>query len=206
MQNVDIVRVIDQDGVRGSVDRQALLHTNDERVLVRFDNGQTALVEKRLLEAQPDGSYRLNVSIGIHNQVSSYDANAVIVPVIEEEIEVGKRVVERGKVRIAKTVSEREVLVDQPLMHEHVEVNRVPVNRMVDQAPAIRYEGDTMIVPVLEEVVVVEVRLMLREEVHVVRRREETHEPQRVVVRREDVSVEALHDPNTSTLTTDLPE
>jgi stress response protein YsnF len=77
-------------------------------------------------------------------------------------------------------------------MQEHVEVNRVVVNQIVDEIPPIRYEGDTMIVPILEEIVVIDVRLIVREEVHIVRHREELHEPQRVVLRREEVQIEAV--------------
>jgi stress response protein YsnF len=76
-----------------------------------------------------------------------------------------------------------------PLSRERVEVERVAVNRIVEQAPAVRTEGDVTIIPVLEEVLVVEKRLMLREEVRLVRRREETREQQTVTLRKEEVEV-----------------
>jgi stress response protein YsnF len=86
------------------------------------------------------------------------------------------------------------VLVDQPLAEEHVDIDRVVVNQMVDEPPPVRYEGDTLIVPVLEEVIVVDVRLMVREEVRITRRREQVHKPQSVTLRREDVIVEPVPD------------
>jgi uncharacterized protein (TIGR02271 family) len=111
------------------------------------------------------------------------------VPVIEERLEVGKREVEAGVVRARKVVHERQEAVDVPLARERVEVERVPINRVVDQAPAVRTEGDVTIIPVVEEVLVVEKRLMLREEVRLTKRREETHEQQTVTLRREEVEI-----------------
>ena len=61
---------------------------------------------------------------------------------------------------------------------ESVEVTRVPVNREIDTAPSIRTEGDVTIIPVVEEVIVVEKRLVLKEEIHL-----------RRTVTREDVAV-----------------
>jgi uncharacterized protein (TIGR02271 family) len=115
---------------------------------------------------------------------------AVVVPVMEEELRVGKRVVETGRVRVTKTVSEREELVDVPLMREEFDVERVPVNAFVDGPVAPRHEGETLVVPVLEEVLVVEKRLLVREELRITRRTSEEHRPQRVTLLSEEVSVE----------------
>jgi len=59
----------------------------------------------------------------------------------------------------------------------------------------VRYEGDTIIIPVLEEVLVVEKRLMLKEEIHITQHHEEFHQPQHVVLRNEDIAVERLAPP-----------
>lgn len=53
----------------------------------------------------------------------------------------------------------------------------------------MRREGDLMIVLVLEEVIATEKRLMLREGLHVRRRRVETRKPRHVTLRREEVTV-----------------
>lgn len=122
------------------------------------------------------------------------DRQPIIVPVIAEQLEVGKREVERLGVRLTKTVSERTETVEVPLIHQHIEVERVPVNRPVDAAPEVRFEGDTMIVPVLEEVLVTEKRLVLREELHIRKRQVEDRIPHRVVLRREHIAVEQRPD------------
>ncbi len=117
-------------------------------------------------------------------------AEEVVIPVVAEELAVGKREMETGRVRVIKTVREREELVDEPTIRDEVHVERVPINQFVETAPAIRHEGDTMIVPVLEEVLVVEKRLRVKEELHITRLRVQERSPQRVTLRTEDVAVE----------------
>jgi len=51
-----------------------------------------------------------------------------------------------------------------------------------------------MIVPILEEVLVVEKRLVLKEELHIRRRRAEVSNPQRIVLRTEEATVEHVKD------------
>jgi uncharacterized protein (TIGR02271 family) len=86
----------------------------------------------------------------------------------------------------------REEVVDQPLLSEEVSVERVPINRFVDEAIPIRYEGDTMIISLLEEVPVVEIRLVLREELRITKRQVEARRPARVTLRHEEATVEHL--------------
>jgi uncharacterized protein (TIGR02271 family) len=112
--------------------------------------------------------------------------------VLQEELEVGTRVVETGRVRIQKLVHEREELVDPPLQREEIVVERVPVNRIVEGPVAVRSEGDTLIIPLLEEVLVVEKRLLLKEELHLTKRQVEVHSPQRVRLRREEAVIERI--------------
>lgn len=71
---------------------------------------------------------------------------------------------------------------DEPLFQEDVEVERIPVNRFIDGPVETRQEGDLTIVPVVEEVLTVQKRLLLKEEVHIRRRRAEVREPRRVVL------------------------
>jgi len=117
----------------------------------------------------------------------------IVVPVYQEEAWVGKRLVETGHgVRIHKTVAEHPVRIDERLLRDAVEVNHVPVDRIVplDQAPATRYEGDTLVVPILEEVLVVERRLRIKEELRITRTRREEHHAETILLKSEQVSVE----------------
>jgi uncharacterized protein (TIGR02271 family) len=116
----------------------------------------------------------------------------VVVPVVEEEVSLDRRWVETGRVRVSKRVNERVEVVDEPLLLEEVHVERVPVDRVVDGPVPVRYEGDTMIVPLFEEVLVVEKRLVLKEELRITKRRREERSPQEVTLRSEEARVERL--------------
>ena len=124
------------------------------------------------------------------------DRNAqdtVTVPVLQEDARVERRVVDTGRgVRIHKSVAEHPCQIDERLAHDEVQVSRVPVDRIValDQAPATRYEGDTLVVPVLEEVLVVERRLRIKEELRITRTRREERHFDTVLLKQEQVSVE----------------
>ena len=67
-------------------------------------------------------------------------------PAIAEELKVSIREVERVGLRVTKTISERVETVHIPLLEEHIEVQRIIVNQLVDAVPAVRYEGDVMMV------------------------------------------------------------
>ena len=98
--------------------------------------------------------------------------------IVEEELHVEKRQVATGRVTVRTTTEVSEEVARATLAGESVEVTRVPVNREIDAAPSIRTEGDVTIIPVVEEVIVVEKRLVLKEEIHL-----------RRTVTREDVAV-----------------
>ena len=119
----------------------------------------------------------------------------VVIPVLHETIHIGKRRVESGRVRVHKTVSERDEAVEVVLKRQDLEVERVPVGRVVDRAPAPREEAGTLIVPVIEEVVVVEKRLMLKEELHIRRKNTERTVRETVRLRAETASVEHVPAP-----------
>jgi len=116
----------------------------------------------------------------------------IVVPVIAEVLEVGKQTVVTGGVRLTKRVTEREETVDEPLLQETVHVERIPVNQIVAETPEVRQEGDTLIVPILEEVLVVEKRLLLKEEVRIQRIQSEARKPQQVTVRTEQAVIEEI--------------
>jgi uncharacterized protein (TIGR02271 family) len=90
---------------------------------------------------------------------------------LAEELAVGKEAVETGRVRVSKETHTREAAIDETLFHEHADVETVPVGREIFEMPSIRHEGETTIVPIVEEVLYTERRLVLKEEVRVTRRR-----------------------------------
>ena len=114
------------------------------------------------------------------------------VPVIEEELLTGTRAVKTGSVRVRKEVERRLETVEMPLARDVVSVHRVPVNREVSEPPPMREEGDTLIVSVVEEEIVVQKRLVVTEEIHIQRSQTRENVRQEVTVGRERATVERL--------------
>jgi uncharacterized protein (TIGR02271 family) len=119
-------------------------------------------------------------------------AARLTVPVVEETVELGKVAVDRGGWRITRRVESHDERIDELLHHEHVHIERRPVGLPIAEAPQTRYEGDTLVVPVLEEVLVTEKRLVLVEEVRITRVQGTHRQPETVTLRREDVAIERL--------------
>jgi stress response protein YsnF len=97
-----------------------------------------------------------------------------VLRLLAEDATVSRQVLETGRVRVAKVTRTRDHLIDELLTNTRVEVDRVPIGRLIDTMPAIKEDGDLTIVPIVEETVVVERRLMLKEELHI--RRVQTNE------------------------------
>jgi uncharacterized protein (TIGR02271 family) len=116
-----------------------------------------------------------------------------VVPVIEEEMKIAKRMVESGRVQIIKHVEQREHLVDQPLLKDEVVIERVSVNKVINRVASVRKVGDVLVIPVMEEVLVVEKRLVLREELHVRRKQTQTRQPQRITLRAERAVIKRIN-------------
>ena len=113
-----------------------------------------------------------------------------VIALAEEDAKIGKREVTTGRVRIETKVDEVADIAHATLESETVEVERVPINREIAEAPAVRTEGDLTIVPIVEELLVVEKRLVLKEEVHIRRRRKSEAVEVPVTLRKERVIVE----------------
>ena len=197
MPIADASKVQDKDGVWGTVvPASPHLPSHAAQVVVQTESGQRFLVPTDLLVQQPDGSYILPRPLAELEPYASeprgYQDELMVVPVLVEDLEVQKRLVETGKVRITKVVHEHETIVDEPLWHDNVTITRVPMQRVVDGPVPVREENDTTIISVVEEVLVVEKRWMLREEIHLRRQRSETHQPQRITLRSEEVQIERV--------------
>jgi uncharacterized protein (TIGR02271 family) len=111
---------------------------------------------------------------------------------VEETLEVGKREVERGRVVVRTRVDTREEVAEVDLTHEEVGVERVPVGRPVEAPPPVREEDGVLIVPVLEERLVVTTELVLVEEIRITRRSRTEHVREPVTLRSERAEVERL--------------
>jgi len=190
--------VRDEHGLVGVVETVENSATGTASVLVRREDGTTFMLSPDMYVVDGDTVW-LTTASSAQMQSSSaaqhttLDADeATVIPVVQEEAVIRTRKIDRGGVRIHKQVNEREEVVQQPLTRETVNVERVPVGQVVDIAPGVRQEGDTLIIPVLEEVLVVEKRLVLKEELWVTRRQVTETEEVRVQLREEEVTLENI--------------
>ncbi len=125
------------------------------------------------------------------------DESTRVLPVVQEEMHIDKRLVDTGRgVRVHKTVSTHTEAVEHDLLREAVAVRHVVVDQIVSlsDAPQVRQEGDTLIVPIVEEILVVEKRLRIKEEVHITRTATSQRHTESVVLRSEQVAVERFDD------------
>lgn len=119
----------------------------------------------------------------------------ILVPVREEVLVPTVQPIEIGQVRIHKRIEEVLAEGTAEVRHDEVQVERIPINRAIDAVPAPRNEGETLVIPVIEEVLVTEKRLMLKEEIRVTRRRVSERVPYQGTVRREVVEIEESTQP-----------
>jgi stress response protein YsnF len=111
------------------------------------------------------------------------------IPIVEEQVEVDTRIVELGHVTVQKKVDE---FLDEraiSLRHQQVEVERVPVDRIIDEIIEPYLDGDVYVVPIIEEEIVITRRLRLKEELRVQRTIGHHEESIRTPFRRERVVV-----------------
>lgn len=210
MNNQDLTVIYDSQGRRGLADLSQTSTQQEDKpqVLVKFEGQLPILVERALLKQQADGSYLLPWAVtGLVAQEDRSLAQApptppdptlaetVVIPVIEETVHIAKRSVESDRLRIRKVVHEAQETVDVPLLTEEIDVQRIPVNQIVAAPERIRQEGDTFIIPIYEEVLVVQKQLLLKEEVHIRKRQTEQHQSETVVLRKEEVLVEPIDSP-----------
>ncbi|TVQ41921.1 MAG: DUF2382 domain-containing protein [Gloeocapsa sp. DLM2.Bin57] len=171
------VTVIRDDQKTGTVVAQ------DERgyCVIEFEDNSRIVITPELLIPQEDGRYFVNIT----------GAEELILPVIEEQIIIEKERIPRGIVRVNKRVETREKEIDATTTHEEVIVERVPINKLVENAsPKVRKERGVLIIPVVEEVAVIEKRLLLVEEVHISKQRTQKTQPHSVMLQREVIEVE----------------
>lgn len=111
-----------------------------------------------------------------------------VISLVEEQVVVGKRMVETGTVRLHKHTEERSETVRTPLQQVTWQVEHVPVGRVIEGAPAIRQEGDTTVYPVVEERLVVRREMILVEEVRVTRSTTVTEHESTHTLKREQIT------------------
>jgi uncharacterized protein (TIGR02271 family) len=120
-------------------------------------------------------------------------ADEIVIPVVAEEVHIETQRVERSRVRVHKRVETREETVEAPSRHEVVVVEHIPFNTIIEGVmPEIREEGNVLVIPVIEEVLVPQNRLLWRESVRVSKNRTTEHLRQTITLRQEVVDIDRV--------------
>jgi len=131
-----------------------------------------------------------------HAELNRADDRALI-PIVEEELHVGKRTVDAGGVRIYRRIVEVPVDQQVALQDQHVRIERNPVNRAATQAERLHAGEQTVELTETREELVVSKAAHVIEEVIVGRKASEHVEHVRDTVRRTEIEVEEIA-PDTS--------
>jgi uncharacterized protein (TIGR02271 family) len=207
---METIQVIRDDGQCGTVVQRLPTAEAAPQLVIAFADGSRLVVPEDVLMVQPDGTYHLRLNETVLENPDAMESAAdapLVVPVVAEELTVEKRRVTRGTVRVHTRVETREEVVDEPLLCEEVIVEHVPVNALVEgEAPTPHDEDGVLVIPILVEVLVVQKRLFLKEEVRITRRRTTIRQSQQVTLRREVVEVERVAPSEPSASTPQVPE
>lgn len=199
--------VFDVTGKQAQVVASEELRNGATQVIMQDPHGKQLRLSRQLLTAREDGSYLVPFAFSAIEEAASVDQERYVIPVIQEELHVGKRMIDTGRgIRVHRKIVERTEVVDEPLRQDALEITRVPVGREVDpdDLPEPHQEGDTFIVPVLEEILVIQRQWRLKEELHITKRKHEVHAPQTVILKSQEVSVEHFDEKPESRGTTPL--
>jgi hypothetical protein len=165
MPELQAFPVVTTSGRKGRVFRASRFLDRSNVNKVEFDDGAETSVLATDLHVQPDGTFLMD------DKAAADDGPAASPPEAEQVA---------PPARIERASGGRDVMFNEPLFSEDVSVERVPVNRIINGPAQTRQEGDTTIIPVVEEVITVQKRLLLREEVRITRKRTEIRKPRRI--------------------------
>ena len=186
--------VIDNAGEAGRLVTESQAAERAGTLTVALEDGRQVVVPNERLLSADDGSYRLDGRFDEFDMLEATDGGesngdqSLRVPLAREEVSVERRRRQIGKVRIHKRVETDEITLTEPLTVDETEIERVPINRVVDQAPEVHRDGDAIVIPVVEERLVKQLVLVEEIRVRQARLTREVSEP--VTLRRERVDIE----------------
>ncbi|HXI00604.1 MAG TPA: YsnF/AvaK domain-containing protein [Sphingobacteriaceae bacterium] len=127
-----------------------------------------------------------------YSDFNESDTNARSIPVIEENIEIGKKEVETGGVRIRSHIVEKPVEENVRLRSEHVNVERTSVDRLANENDLNTFQEGTIEMTEHKEVPVIDKEAWVKEEISLNKEVEETDETIHDTVRKTEVEIENI--------------
>lgn len=180
-------------GMRGTASERSIAEARGRTgVRIELDDGRSIVVPREALAPEGRGVRRVAGERMASREREVAAAEKIVIPAVREELDVGKRRVDRGGVRVRVIPGERREVVDVPLEHRDLRVERVQIGREVEGPLQAREEDGVLIFPVVEEVLVVQKKWVLREEVRIRVERTRTRASEAVSLRTERVSIERL--------------
>lgn len=164
---------------------QEPLGSRDELSTGSYGSGSGNLQNQSLAGSSSTGSMQRDTAMG-------RDTNSTAIPVVQEQLKVGKREVSRGGVRVYSRIVETPVDESVQLREEHVNVERRPVNEPISGTDATAFKEQSIEMRETAEEAVVEKSARVVEEVtinkEVTQREQQIHD----TVRHTEVEVEQL--------------
>jgi uncharacterized protein (TIGR02271 family) len=117
-----------------------------------------------------------------------------VLPLHEEVAECRKQVVRTGVVRVSRRTRQEPTTIEAQLAQHGVVIDRKEVGKPVDRIPAVRADGDTIVIPVVEEVLITRRQLVLKEEVRIRPARTSRRHVETVVLRKNYAVVERIRE------------
>lgn len=118
------------------------------------------------------------------------EKDSLVVPVVSEDVHADAVPVETGGVRVVKRVESHDEILQQELRKGRAEVRRIKTDRVVDGPLPAQRVGNTLIIPVVSEVLRVTKEWVVTEEIHITQLEERENFEQTVPVRREVAEVQ----------------
>jgi uncharacterized protein (TIGR02271 family) len=131
------------------------------------------------------------------------DPDDIILQLQAESVDVSKRQVVTGRVRVSVETKTSQRTVTEDLLRQTVDVERILIGTVTDTMPEPREEGDVLIIPIVEEVLVR--RFLVREEVRIRRNRFVEQHSEDVTLRHQDVVVTREAEPAVADLAIPIP-
>jgi len=164
-------------------------NSGDSRTTSRSNPGTS---ETGTTAPDTDTTKRRRTSESLAEDIDGELSDEAVLRLAEERLSVDKRVVETGRVRVRRITTEKVQKVDVPLSSDTYEVRRVPIGKEVKKTPPVRETRTEIIIPVVEEVLVVERRLVLREELHIRKVRSVERHSEEFTLRVQQATVERV--------------
>jgi uncharacterized protein (TIGR02271 family) len=182
--------VISQTEIEDSEGEVATVYglSNDESSLIaRLENNQLIFVPISLLQVKNSERYSLIYSFG---DLRDMHPNSDVIPVLEERLVIKKQKVQTSQIKIKKSVTESVKTVDEVLFKEEFDIQRVVLNEVRDEPAQMRIEAEWTFIPVQEEILVVQKKTLVTEEIRIRKIKSERTETRSLELKKENLTID----------------